>query len=239
MIWLKDTSIKKWWQIFKREKIGTFWDWFSWINVQKEWSAELKNWKKPEHLIKQVLDCVTNPWDIVLDYHLWSGTTCAVAHKMWRQYIGIEQMDYIENIAVERLKKVIEWEQWWISKSVNWNWWWEFIYCELKKWNEEAKEKIMKIDETDRDKAMLCLYNFFDEMYEKYFLNYNLKVKEFKEKILKDEKFRKLSLEKQKKMFISMLDLNQMYVNMSERKDKKFGISDEDVKLSEEFYWLR
>jgi adenine-specific DNA-methyltransferase len=41
----------------------------------------------------------------VIEIH--SGTTCAVAHKMGRQYIGIEQMDYIEDIAVKRMQKVI------------------------------------------------------------------------------------------------------------------------------------
>ena len=35
------------------------------------------------------------------------GTTCAVTHKMVRQYIDIEQMNYNKTIAVERLKKVI------------------------------------------------------------------------------------------------------------------------------------
>jgi len=62
---------------------------------------------KPEDLIKFIIEISTQPGDIVLDYHLGSGTTAAVAHKMGRQYIGIEQMDYVETIAVERLKKVI------------------------------------------------------------------------------------------------------------------------------------
>lgn len=52
----------------------------------------------------QILQVATNENDIVLDYHLVSGTTCAVAHKMNRQYIGIEQMDYIETLAVNRLR---------------------------------------------------------------------------------------------------------------------------------------
>lgn len=59
--------------------------------------------------------------DLVLDYHLGSGTTCTVAHKMGHEYIGIEQMDYIESITVEKNeKKVIEGEQGGISKAVNW-----------------------------------------------------------------------------------------------------------------------
>jgi adenine-specific DNA-methyltransferase len=63
--------------------------------------------QKPEELIKRIIEISTQPGDIVLDYHLGSGTTAAVAHKMGRQYIGIEQMNYVETIAVERLKKVI------------------------------------------------------------------------------------------------------------------------------------
>jgi len=87
---------------------------------------------KPEQIIKFLIESVTKPNDIVLDYHLGSGTTCAVAHKMGRRYIGIEQMDYIEDIAVERLKKVIDGEQGGISKAVNWNGGGDFVYAELK-----------------------------------------------------------------------------------------------------------
>ena len=74
---------------------------------------------KPELLIQNLIKSCTNNNDIVLDFHLGSGTTAAVAHKMNRQYIGIEQMDYIEDVTVERLKKAIEGEQGGISKSVN------------------------------------------------------------------------------------------------------------------------
>jgi len=80
------------------------------------------------------------------------------------------------------------------------------------------------------------LEKLFDELYERYFLNYNVKTKEFKEKILKEEEFKKLSLDEQKKLFVEMLDMNQMYVNFSERADKKYNLSKEDIALSEEFY---
>ena len=73
-------------------------------------------------------------------------------------------------------------------------------------------------------------------MYEKYFLNYNVKIKDFKEKIIKEENFKKLTLTQQKKMFLTMLDLNQMYVQESEMADKKYGISSEDQKLTKSFY---
>ena len=178
----------------------------------------------------EIIDIFTEPNDIVLDYHLGSGTTAAVAHKMGRQYIGIEQMDYIETIAVERLKKVIAGEQGGISKSVNWQGGGDFIYFELAKWNETAKEKILAYESLEE------LIKFFDEMYERYFLNYNLKIKEFREKVIHEEEFKNLSLDEQKKMFIAMLDNNQMYVNKTEMADKKFGISEEDQNLTNQFY---
>ena len=76
------------------------------INSQSEEAFDFDG-QKPETLIQRIINITTKPNDIVLDYHLGSGTTAAVAHKMNRQYIGIEQMDYIETIAVERMKKVI------------------------------------------------------------------------------------------------------------------------------------
>ncbi len=185
---------------------------------------------KPEAVMKKIIQISTQPNDIVLDYHLGSGTTCAVAHKMERKYIGIEQMDYIETIAVERMKKVIEGEQGGISKSVDWQGGGNFIYFELAKWNETAKEKILDCESLEELEA------FFDEMYERYFLNYNLKIKEFKEKVLKEENFRNLSLDEQKKIFVAMLDNNQMYVNKTEMADKKFGISEKDQNLTNQFY---
>lgn len=198
--------------------------------IQKIFNTKIFSTPKPESLIKKVIEISTQPNDIVLDYHLGSGTTAASAHKMGRQYIGIEQMDYVETIAVERLKKVIDGEQGGISKSVNWQGGGDFIYFELAKWNESAKEKILDCKNLEE------LEGFFDEMYDRYFLNYNLKIKEFREKVIKEEKFKNLSLDQQKKMFITMLDNNQMYVNKTEMADKKFGISEKDQKLTSIFY---
>ncbi len=163
---------------------------------------------------------------IVLDYHAGSGTT---AHSVLelnkedggnRKFIMIEQMDYINTVTCPRVQKVMEKEN--IDDS--------FIYFELAKWNETAKEKIQEA------KSLEELETFFDEMYERYFLNYNLKIKEFREKVLQEENFRNLLLDEQKKIFMAMLDNNQMYVNKTEMADKKFGISEEDQKLTEEFY---
>ena len=61
---------------------------------------------------------------------------------MKRQYIGVEQMDYIETVTVERLKKVIAGESGGISKAVAWSGGGSFIYCELAKLNQKFVEEI-------------------------------------------------------------------------------------------------
>ncbi len=214
------------------EMLTNIWSDISWEGIAKEGGVKLKKGKKPEKLIKRLIDLIkkdNNP-NLIMDFFLATGTTCAVAHKMNCQYIGIEQLDYGENDSIVRLNNVIKGDRSGISKSVNWQGGGDFVYFELAKWNEEAKEKILKA------KSLTELEKLFDELYERYFLNYNVKTKEFKEKILKEEGFKKLSLEEQKNLFVEMLDMNQMYVNFSERADKKYNLSEKDIKLSEEFY---
>jgi len=51
--------------------------------------------------------------------------------QMNRRWIAVEQMDYIEDITKERLKKVINGEQGGISKDVSWQGGGEFIYFDF------------------------------------------------------------------------------------------------------------
>jgi len=75
---------------------------------------------KPEGLIKHILDLSTDPGDLVLDSFLGSGTTAAVAHKMGRQWIGVELGDHAQTHCLPRLKAVVDGEQGGISGAVNW-----------------------------------------------------------------------------------------------------------------------
>ena len=86
---------------------------------------------KPEKLIERILTLGSNPGDIVLDSFLGSGTTTAVAHKMGRNWIGVELGDHAYTHSAVRMKKVIEGEQGGISKSVNWNGGGGFKFYEL------------------------------------------------------------------------------------------------------------
>jgi len=185
---------------------------------------------KPESLIEYLINILTKPNDIVLDYHLGSGTTAAVAHKMNRQYIGIEQMDYVETVAVERLKKVIEGEQVGISKAVNWQGGGAFTYLELKKYNQAFIEKIQEAKTTDE------LLAIWEQMKERSFLNYNIDIKKQEEHI---EEFKQLSIEEQKQHLADILDKNQLYVNLSSMNDKDFEVTEEEKRITQLFYKLK
>ena len=187
--------------------------------------------QKREALLERIISASCPPNGIVLDYHLGSGTTAAVAHKMNRQYIGIEQMDYIETLAVERLKKVIDGEQGGISKAVNWQGGGEFVYAELAPFNETAKQQILACEDSDGIKTL------FEDLCERYFLKYNVSVNEFSQ-IINEPEFQSLSLDEQKQMVLEMLDLNQMYVSLSEMDDAQFSgcLNDDDKALSRSFY---
>jgi adenine-specific DNA-methyltransferase len=214
------------------ELLSNIWTDIAWEGIAKEGNVTLNKGKKPEKLLQRIIEMTTNKNDIVMDYHLGSGTTAAVSHKMKRQYIGIEQLDYGQNDSVVRLQNVINNDQSGISKSVNWQGGGSFIYLELAKNNQNAIEHIQSCESYED------LMAFFDVMCTTYFLHYNVKVKEFREVICKEENFIKLTLDQQKVMFAKMLDVNQLYVNVSDMEDKKFGLNEMDILVTKDFYQI-
>lgn len=206
---------------------GDWWEGFylDMGNVGKEGTVDFKNGKKSERLISQIIKMSTNRGDIVLDYHLGSGTTAAVAHKMNRQYIGIEQMDYIETVSVERLKKVIAGEQGGISKDVNWQGGGSFVYAELKNDAQDFKESILKATTTEE------LLELFNKAKTSSFLSYRVDPKK-----LKEAEFKELSLAEQKQVLAELIDNNNLYVNYSDIEDSSFAISLQEKALNRAFY---
>jgi len=196
-------------------------------NCRHEGGVELRGGKKPEILLKKIIEIATKPGDIVLDFFMGTGTTCAVAHKMGRQYIGIEQLDYEENSAVIRLKNVINGDQTGISKEVNWQGGGDFIYMELMKLNETFIEKIRDTKTTEK------LLNIWEDMKHSGFLSYRVDPRLFDENI---EEFKALNLDEQKKLLLEMLDYNDLYVNYSEIDDAIYNVSEEDKKLNKKLY---
>lgn len=181
---------------------------------------------KQERLIERILTLATNEGDIVFDSFVGSGTTAAVAHKMGRRYIGVEQMDYIQDITVERLKKVLEGEQGGISKAQNWHGGGSFVYCKLK---EDANTLITTIQNATEDtiesvKAAI----YADERIVPYLTKQELADA--------DKDFENLTLEEKKQALIKLVDKNKLYVNASDMDDESYHVSDDDKKFTNSFY---
>ncbi|MCQ2652830.1 site-specific DNA-methyltransferase [Helicobacter pylori] len=181
--------------------------------------------QKPESLIQRILEVSTNENDLVLDFFAGSGTTCAVAHKMKRRYIGIEQMDYIETITKERLKKVIEGEQGGISKKCGFKGGGSFVYAELKEVNLEIKKQI-----TNAKSASECL-KIFNDLNERFLKRTDGKIDE-----IDSEEFHNLDLNEQKRICCASLDSNEDYLNLGDIDEDAWEIDESTKKYNEIFY---
>ncbi len=235
LLFLKDYSSTDGSKVMRNAAMNDFWshDEIQITGISEEGGVILKRGKKPEKLIHRIIGMATDEGDLILDYHLGSGTTAAVAHKMHRQYIGIEQLDYGDNDSVVRLINVIKGDLSGVSKEVKWNGGGSFIYLELAKNNEKAKDLINACT------SFQDLESLFIELYEKYFLNYNVKIQEFKNKIVQEENFKTLSLDKQKEIFCRMLDNNQLYINVDDMEDGTYCLKPEDIRLTKDFYEIK
>ncbi|MGN8407506.1 DNA methyltransferase [Helicobacter pylori] len=188
-------------------------------------NTDLFSTPKPEALISRILEIATNENDLVLDFFAGSGTTCAVAHKMKRRYIGIEQIDYIETITKERLKKVIEGEQGGISKKCDFKGGGSFVYAELKEVNLEIKRQILNAKSTSE-----CL-KIFNALNERVLKRADCKIDE-----IHSEEFQKLDLNEQKRICYDLLDSNEDYLNLGDIDEDAWEIDEITKKYNEIFY---
>ena len=209
------------------ELLSDFWSHISWAGIANEGGVKLKNGKKPEKLIKQIFELSTEAGDIVLDYHLGCGTTCAVAHKMGLKYIGCEQLDYGQNDSVVRLNNVINGDTTGISAAVNWQGGGSFVYCELSKLNQKYVDDIQTAT-TDAD-----IVTIWHEMLKTGFISCKVNPKDID---MEDVAFAELSLDDKKRFLMELLDKNQLYVNYCDMEDETFAVSDEDKAFTKSFY---
>ncbi len=220
-------------EVAEGRKSSTFWD-GSEVGYNLNGDAEIKqlfngnkvfNNPKPEALISRIIEISTNENDLVLDFFAGSGTTCAVAHKMKRRYIGIEQMDYIETITKERLKKVIEGEQGGISKKCDFKGGGSFVYAELKEVNLEVKKQILNAKSKSE-----CL-KIFNDLNERFLKRTDCKIDE-----IHSEEFQNLDLNEQKRIYCTLLDSNEDYLNLGDMDEDAWGIDEITKKYNEIFY---
>ena len=182
---------------------------------------------KPEYLLHRIISLVTNPGDIVMDFFAGSGTTAAVAHKMGRRWIAVEQMDYIRELTKTRMKKVIEGEQGGISKEVGWEGGGSFVYAEL------AASNSIFADQIESANKLSTLQSIKTDMQETGFLRYDVNMDAFDE-----EEFVSLPLDDAKRALLDCLDANHLYVNLNSLGDDHFPVSDEDAAINRAFYGI-
>ena len=182
---------------------------------------------KPVGYIKTIIDLVTSSDtdDLILDFFAGSGTTAQAVLELNnddggnRQFILCEQMNYIESVTTNRVKKVID------QNECG-----EFIYLELKKYNENFIDEIESAKNTDE------ILRIWEEMKAKSFLNYNVDIQK-QEAHLSD--FKALNLSEQKLHLVEILDKNQLYVNLSSLNDKDFGVTEEEKAITKDFYQIK
>lgn len=209
-----------WWDKEVNSERGT-------IHLRELFGEKVFNFPKPEELIKRVIEIGTKKGDIILDFHLGSGTTATTAHKMGRQYIGVEQMDYIETVTIERLKKVMMGEDGGISKAVNWQGGGSFVYCKLAQLNQSFVDEIeAAIDEK-------TLKDIYDSIIKSGFISYKINPSAIDEAV---NDFEELSFDDKKRFLMEILDKNLLYVNYCDIDDEEFSISEEDKAFTRSFY---
>ncbi len=218
------------------------------VGTNEDASTHLKNMginftnSKPESIVAFFVRAMTEEREIVMDFFVGSGTTAAVAHKMNRQYIAVDQMDYIETETIKRMSKVINGEQGGISKSVGWkpqtpeltdgdkythN---SFVYCELAQANQQLVDEIMEATQSAQ------LQKIWSVLQEKGFLSYKVTPKMINEHA---EEFADLSLDDQKRFLIECLDKNMLYIPFADMDDSAFTLSENDKLLTRQFYARR
>lgn len=180
---------------------------------------------KSIYAVQDVIDMFTERGgdDIILDFFAGSGTTAHAVLNLnekdegARQFILCEQMDYVETVTRERVRKVMQ------QQGGG-----DFIYCELMKYNEAFMERIQAAKTSEE------LLQIWREMAENSFLNWYVNPAMPEEAV--NDFIAIGDLEKQKHLLAELLDKNQLYVNLSEIDDAQFKVSEEDKALNKAFY---
>ena len=226
--WLKDSAVIADEDVFKTNKLSQFWTHASIpkADLANEGGVTLNRGKKPENLLKRIIELETEEGDIVLDFFAGSVSTAAAAHKLSRKYIGIEQMEYIHDLVIKRLSNVIAGDSTGISKNVNWKGGGSFVYAELMEKNAGFLKSVISAS------SMTELQEVFNRMLETADFDFRVDLDEVRNTIWR------LPIEDQKRTLIKIIDKNQLYYNYSEINDINVRdlISETDYAFNQSFY---
>jgi adenine-specific DNA-methyltransferase len=160
--------------------------------------------------------------EIVLDFHLGSGTTAQAVLDYNKEndtdikFIGIEQMDYVESVTRERMQKAME------KNGTG-----SYVYMELCKVNELYIKDILKAT-TEAE-----LMAIWDIIKDKAFVSYRVDLKQITPE---HSGFSDLTIENQKRFLLEILDKNMMYLPLSEINDLDYSISENEKNINKRFY---
>jgi len=205
--------------------LTNLWTDISWSGITNEGGVLLNKAKKPEAMLKRIIELSTNKDDLVMDFFAGSGTTGAVAHKMNRKYVLIEQMEYIHELPEKRLINVINGDETGVSKDVDWKGGGSFVYTELLEWNNKY------IRELGSAKTKTDIKKIKARIEKEAFYKYQIDTTKFDNK-----EFDKLSEKEQREVLADVLDMNHLYVNIDSINDATFAVSKEDKELNKKFY---
>lgn len=200
--------------------------------ITKLFGERVFSYPKSEEFLRFILSLYTKEGDTILDFFMGSATTQAVAMKMNRRFIGIEQMDYIKTVSVERLKKVIDGEQGGISKDVNWQGGGSFVYAELMEKNQGYLKDVQQAETTKQ------LEDVVNRMIEGG-ADFDFRVDV--EKVLQDPEYQAMALADKKQLIVKVIDKNQLYYAYSDMDDRDVQelMSDSDIAFNKSFYGER
>lgn len=180
------------------------------------------SYPKPVKLIKHLLKIVDNKNAIVLDFFAGSGTTAHATLDLNKEdggnrlFVLIEQMDYIETLTVERVKRA--------TKHFNFNS--GFVYSELLELNQ------IFISRIKRAKGKSQLIEIWKKMIEEATLSY----KASDLKLLETKKIENLSETDLKKFLLDIVDNNMLYVPVSEIEDTDYGVDSITLEYNKQFF---
>ncbi len=211
--------------------LGDLWTDLDFQNTQNEGGKDtsLPAGKKPEMLVKRIIEMASEEGDIVLDAYSGSGTTAAVALKTGRRFIAIEQLNKHYDISKRRLESVLKGEQSGISKIMNWK---EdenksFVSTELK---ELGHEIINKITNAKTDEQLISIYN---NLIDNPFVTYRVDFIKMNEE---SKDFESLAFLEKKDFLFSVIEKNNLYLNYNDSMDNTFKVDSFDILFSDSFY---
>ncbi|SUO88972.1 site-specific DNA-methyltransferase [Streptococcus uberis] len=210
-----------------KEKLTTLWDNIQYNNLSKEGLVDFPNGKKPEKLLKNIIEMSTDEGDLVLDFFGGSGSTAATCHKLNRQYISVEQIESQLKKTIERLTSVIDArDDKGISKEVDWQGGGSFIYAELMDKNSTFINAVLN------SKNSIELKKIFEKMRMTLDFDFRVELKEVSETIWSQD------FELQKKILVKIIDKNQLYHIYSEIDDEtvKSQLTQAEYEFNKKFY---